>query len=193
MPPWSSFTVYTVLFSVSFTILMMAVYTRIADGQLPVWATATVLVLESTNAAITLLLASIIAMLRFNTPLTIGRAVGGRPLLSLTSQLVIAPDDVVSVWGWLTFSWVTPLIKQASNEEMQPDDLPPLSTTMRTKQVFQLFNDTKARNLFLRIVYANRFDLIVDGALTFVAAVFSYMSPYFFQRILWVIDEPRLC
>ncbi|WOO78778.1 ATP-dependent bile acid permease [Vanrija pseudolonga] len=172
VPPWSSFTVYTVLFGVSFTILMTAAYTRVADGQLPVWATATVLVLESTNAAITLLLASIIGLLRFNTPLTIGRA------------SVIAPDDVVSLTEWLTFSWVTPLIKQAANETMQPEDLPPLSTTMRTKQVFQLFIETKAPTLFFKIVYANRFDLIVDGALTFVAAVFSYMSPYFFQRIL---------
>ncbi|KAL1409872.1 hypothetical protein Q8F55_003871 [Vanrija albida] len=172
VPPWSSLTVYTALFGVSFTTLMTAAYTRVADGQLPVWATAPVLALESTNAAITLLLASIAGLLRFNAPITIARA------------SVLAPDDVVSLWQWLTFSWVTPLIKKAAAEEMKPEDLPPLSTTMRTRQVFQLFNETKGRSLFLKIAKANRFDITIDAALTFVAAAFNYLSPFFFQRIL---------
>lgn len=93
-------------------------------------------------------------------------------------------DDVVTLWQWITFKWMTPFIKEYSTKEMQPEDLPPMSPTMRASILFDQFREVMASSLLWKLFKLNHFDVLVDASLTYLAVTFNYMSPFFLNLIL---------
>lgn len=73
--PWTALGTYIALCAISFATLGVADYDRYVSGAFPAWATQEDLILETCNFFITLLLALIAGALRFNSPLTLARAV----------------------------------------------------------------------------------------------------------------------
>lgn len=169
--------VYVWFAVLSVVVLGAAAYQKYAHGALPIWATERVLLFESLNAALCLTLAVVAGFLRFNKP----------QVLALAPD--VAPDDVVTLNQWLTFTWMNPLIKKGSERQLEPEDVPNLSPTQQTKIVFDSFRSVIASSLVWRILKANRFDLLVDVSLTFVACCLQYLLPFFLQRILSGIKE----
>ncbi|KAI0308316.1 hypothetical protein B0F90DRAFT_1681863 [Multifurca ochricompacta] len=103
----------------------------------------------------------------------------------------VSPEDYTTFWGWVTFSWVWPLIKlYGTNITLNEDDVWNLSPTMQSRPVFVKFSDTKCATLLRRLWAANSLDLILDFVLTFISVGFNYTSPYFLKRILDAIDDP---
>lgn len=177
VPPWTNIVVYLWFAILSLVVLAAAAYQRYATGAIPAWATDRVLVFEALNAALCVSLFFIASFLRFNKP----------QVLALAPD--VAPDDVVTLNQWLTFSWMNPLIKKGSERQLEPEDVPGLSPTQQTKIVFDFFRSVLASNLVWKIVKANRFDIFVDVALTFVSCCLQYLLPFFLQRIVSGIME----
>lgn len=96
----------------------------------------------------------------------------------------LGKDDVVNYWSWMTFSWMTPFIMFASKKELDNEDLPQLSRTMRTQIVLDKLKATQGTKVLWRIVKANRLDIGLDISLTIVSVFFNYLGPYFLQSIL---------
>ncbi|KAG1773289.1 hypothetical protein EV702DRAFT_1131440 [Suillus placidus] len=99
-----------------------------------------------------------------------------------------SPEDYATMWEWITFSWVYPLITRGSNMTMCEDDVWKLSPTQQSRPVFIKFSTITRSSLLRRLWAANSKDLILDFCLTYVSVIFTYASPFFLKRILDVID-----
>ncbi|EGN91771.1 hypothetical protein SERLA73DRAFT_157398 [Serpula lacrymans var. lacrymans S7.3] len=93
----------------------------------------------------------------------------------------VSPEDYTSLWGWITFFWVYPLIKSGTYTTLNEDDVWNLSPTMQSRPVFIKFNTIHRKTLLRRLWASNSLDLIV---------VFNYAGPFFLRRILDAIDNP---
>lgn len=96
----------------------------------------------------------------------------------------MAPDDRVTLFSWLSFSWIDSFIRFGNTKELEPEDLPDLSPTMQTAYLFERFSQLKGSSLLRRIFWANKLDLALDAVLTLVSVVLNYASPFFLKRIL---------
>ncbi|THH14161.1 hypothetical protein EW146_g6141 [Bondarzewia mesenterica] len=102
----------------------------------------------------------------------------------------ITPEDYTTLWGWITFSWVWPLIKRGTNITLNEGDVWGMSPTLQSRPVFIKFSWIKRNTLLRRLWAANSLDIMLDFALTYLSVVFNYASPFFLKRILDAIDHP---
>lgn len=72
----------------------------------------------------------------------------------------LAPENAASLWSWLTYGWMNPLIKQGTYNTLNEDDVPSLSVTGRAKPVFLKFNTFNQKSLPWKLFMANSFDLL---------------------------------
>lgn len=101
-----------------------------------------------------------------------------------------SPEDYATMWEWITFSWVYPLITRGSNMTMGEDDVWKLSPTQQSRPVFIKFSTIIRSSLLRRLWAANSQDLLLDFFLTYVSVIFTYASPFFLKRILDTIGLP---
>ncbi len=172
VPPWSALAIYIVFVSSAALAFLDVAYVRIVYGSKPEWATSSEIVLEATTGIISFILALVAGGLRYNSPLTLAKANG------------LSYDDKVTFWQWMTFSWMTPLITQWSKAPLNEEDLPVLSATLRTRQLFDLFQTFRQSKLLLKILAANYFDVMMDAVFTLSSVVFNYLSPFLLKKIL---------
>ncbi|EGO28860.1 hypothetical protein SERLADRAFT_434751 [Serpula lacrymans var. lacrymans S7.9] len=88
----------------------------------------------------------------------------------------ISPEDYTSLWGWITFCWVYPLIKRGTHATLNEPDVWNVSITMQSRPTFVRFMSFRDSSLLRRIWVANAHDLI-------------YAGPFFLKRILDSIDD----
>ncbi|KAF9555963.1 multidrug resistance-associated ABC transporter [Agrocybe pediades] len=100
----------------------------------------------------------------------------------------ISPEDYTTLWGWITFSWVYPLVKRGKNTTLDEKDVWNMSPTMQSRPVFTKFSSIRRSTLLRRLWAANSLDLILDFSLTVVSVIFNYAGPFFLKRILDLID-----
>ncbi|KAH7882505.1 hypothetical protein F5I97DRAFT_1905629 [Phlebopus sp. FC_14] len=101
-----------------------------------------------------------------------------------------SPEDYTTIFEWMTFSWVYPLIKRGTNMMMNEDDVWNLSPTAQSRPVFTKFTMITRPSLLFHLLWANSLDIILDFLLTVVSVTFNYASPFFLRRILEAIDDP---
>jgi hypothetical protein len=103
----------------------------------------------------------------------------------------VSPEDYCTLWQWISFHWVIPIIEKGTYNTLNEEDVWNLSPTNQSRPLFFIFSKRQHLRLLRRIWDANSFDLILDFALTFVSVVFNYAGPFFLQRILTSISEPE--
>ncbi|KAJ7057949.1 hypothetical protein C8F01DRAFT_1210797 [Mycena amicta] len=119
----------------------------------------------------------------------------GMPL-GLPSHLVkkgdiggtVSPEDYTSLWRWVTFTWVYPLVKRGRDTTLSENDVWGLSPNISSRPIFIKFSALRQNTLFRRIWAANSFDIIMDFLLTLCSVVFNYAGPFFLKRILDAVD-----
>ncbi|KII83783.1 hypothetical protein PLICRDRAFT_702353 [Plicaturopsis crispa FD-325 SS-3] len=104
--------------------------------------------------------------------------------------VTVSPDDYTTLFGWITFSWVYPLIKRGTNATLNEKDVWELSPALQSRPVFIKFSSMKRATLIRQLVASNTLDLFLDFFLTFVSVIFNYAGPFFLKRILDAIDHP---
>ncbi|KZT66167.1 hypothetical protein DAEQUDRAFT_813713 [Daedalea quercina L-15889] len=100
----------------------------------------------------------------------------------------ISPEDYTTLWGWMTFTWILPLVERGTNTTLSESDVWSLSPTMQARPLYIKFSQTLRSSLLRRLWAANSLDLILDFVLTYVSVVFNYASPFFLKRILDSLD-----
>ncbi|KAF8208888.1 hypothetical protein K438DRAFT_1813082 [Mycena galopus ATCC 62051] len=68
---------------------------------------------------------------------------GIRPREPLHNDLEPAPEDYTSLFSWITFAWVYPLIRRGANNPLEEKDVWDLSPTMQARPVFYKFMQLK--------------------------------------------------
>ncbi|KAI0332194.1 multidrug resistance-associated ABC transporter [Cubamyces sp. BRFM 1775] len=99
----------------------------------------------------------------------------------------VSPEDYTTVWGWMTFRWVVPLLDRGMNQTLNEPDIWSLSPTMQARPLHIKFSRSTGK-LLKRIWQANSLDLLLDFTLTYVSIVFNYAGPFFLKRILDSLD-----
>ena len=92
--------------------------------------------------------------------LTLSKPIAPAYGLPSKNRVPSAPEDNASLWSWLTYGWLNPLIKQATYTEVNEDDIPMLSITNQAKPVFLKFNTFKQKSLPWQLFKANSLDLL---------------------------------
>jgi len=102
----------------------------------------------------------------------------------------VSPEDYCSLWDWISFHWVVPLIKKGTYNTLNEDDVWELSPTLCSRPLTSLFKDLGHARIVWKLWTANSGDMIWDFFLTLVSVTFTYAGPFFLQRILSAIDNP---
>ncbi|CED85003.1 Multidrug resistance-associated protein/mitoxantrone resistance protein, ABC superfamily [Phaffia rhodozyma] len=100
-----------------------------------------------------------------------------------------SPEDGCSLWGWISFNWVKPLISKGSSGYMKDSDVYTLSPTQRSKPLYQKFKETARLGLLRRLCMAHGFDLSMTCVLTFVAVMLQYTAPYLIKQIIEALAD----
>ncbi|KAI0357032.1 multidrug resistance-associated ABC transporter [Trametes cingulata] len=99
----------------------------------------------------------------------------------------ISPEDYTTVWGSMSFRWLTPLLAYGQHHTLNEADVWPLSPTMQARPLHLKFSRSTGR-LLKRLWTTNTRDLIISFTLTYVGIVLSYAGPFFLKRILDALD-----
>ncbi|KAI0657587.1 multidrug resistance-associated ABC transporter [Cubamyces menziesii] len=99
----------------------------------------------------------------------------------------VSPEDYTTVWGWMSFRWVVPLLDRGMYNTLNESDVWSLSPTMQARPLHIKFSRSTGK-LLKRICKANSLDLLLDFTLTYVSIVFNYAGPFFLKRILDALD-----
>uniref|UniRef100_A0A8H7XJS6 Multidrug resistance-associated ABC transporter n=1 Tax=Psilocybe cubensis TaxID=181762 RepID=A0A8H7XJS6_PSICU len=100
----------------------------------------------------------------------------------------LTTEDYATLWQWVSFSWIYPLIRSGRYATLHEKDVWNISPTMQSRPLFAKFSALRQTSLFRRIWAANSLDIIIDLTLTIVSVVLQYTGPYFLKKILDTID-----
>ncbi|KAF9258654.1 hypothetical protein L218DRAFT_1004797 [Marasmius fiardii PR-910] len=77
----------------------------------------------------------------------------------------IAPEDHATLFSWLSYTWIHPLISRGKSCTLNESDVPNLSPTFQSRPVLEQFmaGDAPKRTLLTRILKANSSDLMIDA------------------------------
>ncbi|KAJ7134728.1 hypothetical protein C8R44DRAFT_610315 [Mycena epipterygia] len=101
----------------------------------------------------------------------------------------VSPEDYTSLFSWITFSWVYPLIRRYTHHTRRKD-VWFLSPTIQSKPIFIKFQNLQSATLLRRIWDANSLDILLDFFGTLGSVIFAYAGPFFLKRLLDAIDHP---
>ncbi|TFK37596.1 multidrug resistance-associated ABC transporter [Crucibulum laeve] len=177
-PPYDLFSIYLVLLSTAILQFGGALFDHNVSG-FPLPPTTIVVALSANIGIISGLLFVVLGM-----PLAIPSSHVKREEIGKTVSL----EDYTSLWGWISFSWVRPLIQLGRNTTLNENDVPSISPTMQSRPVFIKFSSIYRSTLLRKLWAANSLDLLLDFILTYIAIIFTYSGPFFLKLILDAID-----
>ncbi|QIW98767.1 hypothetical protein AMS68_004285 [Peltaster fructicola] len=104
------------------------------------------------------------------------------PFTEPTSTLR-SPEDNLTLWEYITVSWVSPLIKLASKRQLEDGDVWELGFEFQHKRLHERFREVKG-TVISRLIQANGIDI---GLLTFLGLLettLEYAQPFLLERFL---------
>jgi hypothetical protein len=78
----------------------------------------------------------------------------------------LTPEDHTTLWSWLSFSWMSPIIAKGTNTTLNEDDIWTLSPTLQSRVLFTRFTEEKRATLLGWIVLTNMLDNAWDFTLS---------------------------
>ncbi|KAF7346282.1 ATP-dependent bile acid permease [Mycena sanguinolenta] len=127
----------------------------------------------------------------------------------LPDELEPAPEDYTSLFHWITFAWVYPLIRRGTNDTLAEKDVWDLSPTMQARPVFYKFtqlkycisqenfssfsSSTRRSSLLRTIIRAHFSDFLLDASLSVLSVFLNFSGPFFMNLILATLEleHPR--
>lgn len=83
-----------------------------------------------------------------------------------------SPEDDLTVWQWMTVSWMSPLMKVGLQRQLNDDDIWSLSYEFQHKPLHDRFSKTKG-SLLRRLLFANGLDFVIVGSLALLTVISS--------------------
>ncbi|KAF9259088.1 hypothetical protein L218DRAFT_875612 [Marasmius fiardii PR-910] len=105
----------------------------------------------------------------------------------------ISPEDYITLWGWISFSWIYPIVTLGNSTTLEESDVWNLSPMLHSRVLFQRFVTLAGMgglSFFKRVLKANAMDIMLDSTLAFTESCLTYLNPFFMNRILLSIDKP---
>ncbi|CAE6413166.1 unnamed protein product [Rhizoctonia solani] len=102
-----------------------------------------------------------------------------------------ALEDYCTLWQWMTFTWVSPIISLGALRPLEEKDMWQLSRSMRTRTLMRKFLQVQRPSLLRRILVANAMDLFLDGSLTVISTLMNFSAPFFLNLTLRAMFDNR--
>jgi ABC-type multidrug transport system fused ATPase/permease subunit len=143
-----------------------------------------ILTLSSTGLAI-ITLATIVSMPLRDPALT--RAEISRPSTSPTTALR-SPEDNITLFQWMTVSWLAPLIKIGNKRQLHDEDVWMLGYEFQHRHLHDAFRQLQG-SLVRRLLAANWIDLVILTLLAVLELITNYSAPVILQRLLNAMEQ----
>ncbi|PNS14168.1 ATP-dependent bile acid permease [Sphaceloma murrayae] len=104
------------------------------------------------------------------------------------SQDFRSPEDDLTLWQWMTVSWMSPLITIGSSRQVNPDDVWRLPYEFQHQHLHEAFRALKGR-VVRRLIRANWIDLLILGSISLVELTANYSSPLLLQQLLKAMER----
>ncbi|KAI8065795.1 P-loop containing nucleoside triphosphate hydrolase protein [Gongronella butleri] len=123
----------------------------------------------------------------FVTTITMPR---GAPFLDAETRRPVLANGVASIWSFLTYSYMTDLVKLAKKKKkLENEDLPILPADVRSRNALTVFAKRRKSSLFYRIFMANRKEIAMQFLLVSVVSIVYYAPAYFINRLLYLVED----
>ncbi|KAI1157091.1 ABC transporter [Nemania diffusa] len=99
-----------------------------------------------------------------------------------------SPEDSLSLWQFMTVSWLRPLISRGYKNQLNDEDVWLLPYEFQHRQLHTLFQELKGP-VWLRLVLANGLDLFIISSLGILEAAANLSAPLLLQRLLISIEK----
>ncbi|KAI2471199.1 canalicular multispecific organic anion transporter 1 [Annulohypoxylon bovei var. microspora] len=104
------------------------------------------------------------------------------------TSLLRSPEDNLSLWQFMTVSWMSPLISQGYNHTLNNEDVWLLPYDFQHERLHILFRDLKG-SIIKRLLLANGLDLFIITFLGLVETAANLAIPALLQRFLQSIER----
>jgi ABC-type multidrug transport system fused ATPase/permease subunit len=170
--PGAVFVIHTVLLLAQLVILIMV------PALLAGWPEMAAL-----GATILPPLGSLAAMLNMpmRDPLLDSTGIG-KPFEEPTSA-VRSPEDLVTLWQWMTVSWMAPLIKIGYKRQLHDHDVWFLAYEFHHDRIHECFRDVRG-TVLARLLKANGLDLLITTGLSVVDILAELAEPLLLRQLL---------
>lgn len=93
--------------------------------------------------------------------------------------------------GILYFHWMTSIVDNinAKGSKLSDEDLPSLTTENRPYNMFYIFGESRGKGVLKRIYLGNQYVLNLQIFFALVNPFLNFGSPFFFNRLLNIIQE----
>ncbi|KAG6877525.1 hypothetical protein C0992_009803 [Termitomyces sp. T32_za158] len=108
-------------------------------------------------------------------------ALPGKGVKAKDIGMTVSPEDYTSLFGWITFSWVRPLVQRGRYTTLDEKSVWNLSPTLQSRIIFNKFATTPAVSLLRKLIATNFLDLFLDLVLTLGSVAFNYTGPFFLK------------
>lgn len=103
----------------------------------------------------------------------------GEPTID-EAGLLPAMDDFVTLYQWLSFSWMTDFVSIGAVRSVEESDLWQLSHLLRSRVIMAKFRHWRGKTLLRRLLSANALDLGVNFVLSVCSFLFLYLDLFTF-------------
>ncbi|KAL2189974.1 P-loop containing nucleoside triphosphate hydrolase protein [Thermothelomyces heterothallicus CBS 203.75] len=144
-------------------------------------------------AGVGLPLASVVVMLNMplRDPLLDSTGIG-KPFAEPTAA-VRSPEDIITLWQWMTVSWMGPLIKIGYQRQLEEEDIWSLPYEYQHSRLHILFRELPG-TVLARLLKANGLDLVITTALGILQTFLESAEPVLLKQLLAALTatEPNV-
>ncbi|KAF2084432.1 canalicular multispecific organic anion transporter 1, partial [Saccharata proteae CBS 121410] len=99
-----------------------------------------------------------------------------------------SPEDNLTLWQFMTVSWMTPLISAGSKKKLNDEDVWKLPFEFQHSRLHTMFRELKG-TVVRRLFTANGIDLVITSTLGVVESVANLSAPVLLQQLLRSIEN----
>ena len=166
--------------AVAYTVVLAA-----GDGRLE----ASELAIDIATFVLALLSIGVIVCMPLRDPNLPSKEIS-QPFSDPTSSLR-SPEDNLSLWQFMTVSWMTPLIRTGNKRQLQDEDVWQLGFEFQHRRLHENFRQLKGTVVW-RLLKANGIDLVILTVLGLLELVANYASPILLQQLLASMEDPMV-
>ncbi|KAF0546388.1 P-loop containing nucleoside triphosphate hydrolase protein [Gigaspora margarita] len=111
------------------------------------------------------------------------------PELMYTRNKMISRDTIASLWSFISFSWMAPIIKLSNGHDLTVDDLWELPFRCQVTHCYLEFDQIQNTDLLTRLLRANYVNLVFFIVIAILRSIFSLITPFFLYRLLVYMSD----
>lgn len=112
------------------------------------------------------------------------------PVFRLPTSALRSPEDHLTLWQFMTVSWMAPLITLGNSRQLNDEDVWSLGYEFQHRLLLDRFRELEG-TVLRRLLQANGIDLIIISILSIVELFANFSAPVFLQKILQSMENPE--